>query len=108
MGSRPTPRPHLCRPTKQVRRYAPYTTLEPWQSEGPETRRTPARKGRAMGRIEHTLLDGETCVPNRPKTFAYPYHTTESDKCFYLEKGAETPPRMPGPVAKAATPLAGK
>ena len=41
-----------------------------------------------MGRIEHTLLDGETCVPNRPKTFAYPYHTPESDKCFYLRQRA--------------------
>jgi hypothetical protein len=31
----------------------------------------PARKWRAMGRIEHTLLDGEFSVrPNRPKTFA--------------------------------------
>jgi hypothetical protein len=28
-------------------------------------------KRRAMGRIEHTLLDGEFSVrPNRPKTFA--------------------------------------
>jgi hypothetical protein len=31
----------------------------------------PARKWRARGRIEHTLLDGEFSVrPNRPKTFA--------------------------------------
>jgi hypothetical protein len=32
---------------------------------------SPARKWRARGRIEHTLLDGEFSVrPNRPKTFA--------------------------------------
>src|SRR5215211_3357123 len=31
----------------------------------------PARKWRARGRIEHTLLDGEFSVrPNRPETFA--------------------------------------
>jgi hypothetical protein len=32
---------------------------------------SPARKWRAMGRIEHALLDGALSVrPNRPKTFA--------------------------------------
>jgi hypothetical protein len=32
---------------------------------------SPARKWRAMGRIERQLLDGELSVlPNRPKTFA--------------------------------------
>jgi hypothetical protein len=32
---------------------------------------SPARKWRAMGRIEHTLLDeGRALHPNRPKTFA--------------------------------------
>ena len=32
---------------------------------------SPARKWRAMGRIEHTLLDGVNGQhPNRPKTFA--------------------------------------
>jgi hypothetical protein len=36
---------------------------------------SPARKWRARGRIEHTLLDGEFSVrPNRPKTIAR-YHT---------------------------------
>jgi hypothetical protein len=46
----------------------------------------PARKWRARGRIEHTLLDGEFSVrPNRPKTFAR-NHTIphKSDKRFYL------------------------
>src|SRR5215203_2882224 len=41
------------------------------QSERPEPRRTLARQWQAMGRIEHTLLDGRFSVrPNRPKTFA--------------------------------------
>jgi hypothetical protein len=32
---------------------------------------SPARKWRAMGRIEHTLLDGACRLhPHRPKTFA--------------------------------------
>jgi hypothetical protein len=32
---------------------------------------SPARKWRARGRIEHTLLDGGRALhPNRPKTFA--------------------------------------
>jgi hypothetical protein len=39
---------------------------------GVDTRKaSPARKWRAMGRIEHTLLDeGRGSHPNRPKTFA--------------------------------------
>ena len=43
------------------------------QREGPGeiVLETPARKWRTMGRIEHTLLDGEFSVcPNRPKTIA--------------------------------------
>jgi hypothetical protein len=42
---------------------------------GVDTRKaSPARKWRAMGRIEHMLLDGEFSVrPNRPKTFARYY-----------------------------------
>jgi hypothetical protein len=40
-------------------------------SRGPGFGPSPARKWRARGRIEHTLLDGEFSVrPNRPKTFA--------------------------------------
>src|SRR5829696_5372589 len=52
----------------------------------------PALKSRAMGRIEHTLLDGANRRhPNRPKTFArnppsQPHHTTKSYKCFYLRR----------------------
>jgi hypothetical protein len=50
----------------------------------------PARKWRARGRIEHTLLDGEFSIrPNRPKTFAR-NHTIphKSDKRFYLRQRA--------------------
>jgi hypothetical protein len=51
---------------------------------------SPARKWRARGRIEHTLLDGEFSVrPNRPKTFAR-NHTIphKSAECFYLRQRA--------------------
>jgi hypothetical protein len=40
-------------------------------SRGGSLKTSPARKCRAMGRIEHTLLDGVNGQhPNRPKTFA--------------------------------------
>jgi hypothetical protein len=54
---------------------------------GVDTRKaSPARKWRARGRIEHTLLDGEFSVrPNRPKTFARnPTIPHKSAKRFYL------------------------
>jgi hypothetical protein len=47
---------------------------------------TPALKRRAMGRIEHTLLDG-ACRrhPNRPKTFARnPPSTTLYHKMYQM------------------------
>src|ERR671921_323920 len=56
-----------------------------------------------MGRIEHTLLDGEFSVrPNRPKTFAR-NHTIphKSYRCFYLLQRARTP-WDPGPLATYA------
>ena len=51
---------------------------------------SPARKWRTMGRIEHTLLDGEFSVrPNRPKTFARnPTIPHKSAECFYLRQSA--------------------
>jgi hypothetical protein len=54
---------------------------------GVDTRKaSPARKWRARGRIEHTLLDGEFSVrPNRPKNLRPQTHpTTRSARCFYL------------------------
>src|SRR5215210_5613789 len=50
--------------------------------KGPGPRRTPARKWRAMGRIEHTLLDeGRASSPTdlRPSPATPPYHTKVTD-----------------------------
>jgi hypothetical protein len=61
---------------------------------GVDTQKTsPARKWRAMGRIERQLLDeGRALRPNRPKNLRpQPHPTTRSDRCFYLSQRAGTP-----------------
>src|ERR687898_2431399 len=53
-------------------------------------------KRRALGRIEHTLLDEGSFLPNRPKTIACnPTIPQKSDKCFYLHQRAGIPIRTP-------------
>jgi hypothetical protein len=58
---------------------------------------SPARKRRARGRIEHTLLDGEFSVrPNRPKTITrnltIPH---KSYRCSYLRQRTGIPIKIP-------------
>src|SRR5215217_1835236 len=61
---------------------------------------SPARKWRARGRTEHTLLDGDYGRrPNRPKTFAR-YHTIPQKvtTVSIYDKGPGHPRRMPRPM----------
>ena len=104
MGTRPTPRRHLCRPTKQARGYAPYgaRTLAERRAGSPQA---PAHKWRAMGRIEHTLLDeGRKSSPTdlRPSPANPPYHK----KCqmFLSTPKGRDPDKEPGPIGAKARP----
>jgi hypothetical protein len=66
-------------------------------SRGPGFGPSPARKWRARGRIEHTLLDGEFSVrPNRPKTFARnPTIPQEVPNVSIYDKRAGIPIKIP-------------
>jgi hypothetical protein len=63
---------------------------------------SPARKWRAMGRIEQTLLDeGRGARPNRPKTFARsPTLPEETTNVSIHNKGPE--PESPSPIGPGA------
>ena len=79
---------------------------------GVDTRKTsPARKWRAMGRIEQTLLDGEFSVrPNRPKTIAR-YHTIPqkvTTVSIYAKGPEPNRPEGSDPMIEASAPSTGK
>ena len=64
------------------------TALEPWQSEGPGARKPRPDKWRAMGRIEHTLLDeGRKSSPTdlRPSPANPPYHKKLTNVSIYAK-----------------------
>jgi hypothetical protein len=63
---------------------------------------SPARKWRAIGRIEQTLLDeGRGARPNRPKTFARsPTLPEETTNVSIHNKGPE--PESPSPIGQGA------
>jgi hypothetical protein len=72
-------------------------------------KRSPARKWRAMGRIEQTLSDeGRRLRPNRPKTFArYPHPTTRRAAFCNPWQRAGRPRRIPRPGRSATVRLVG-
>src|SRR5215207_132275 len=60
---------------------------------------SPARKWRTMGRIEHTLLDGDVAPTDlRPSPANPPYHTKVTDVSIY-DKGPGLPEGCPGPCS---------